>query len=120
MKSLLTLLLLIFYTLSSVGASVSTHYCMGKVRKCQCSKAKEASNKVHCCKDTVKFVKVQDVHAPQFAPDQKKQSHSTSIELLNYAITENNFSANTSFYRKRYIIRSSDPPIYKLNCHYRI
>jgi sulfur transfer protein SufE len=68
---------------------------MGKVRKCQCSKAKEASNKVHCCKDTVKFVKVQDVHAPQFAPDQKKQSHSTSVELLNYAITENNFSVNT-------------------------
>lgn len=120
MKSLLTVLLLIFYTLSSVGASVSTHYCMGKVRKCQCNKAKEASNKVHCCKDTVTFVKVQDVHAPQFAPDQKKQSYSTSVKLLNYAITENNFSANTNSYWKRYIIRSSVPPIYKLNCHYRI
>jgi hypothetical protein len=120
MKSFLTILLLSFYTLSSVGASVSTHYCMGKVRKCQCNKAQEVSNKVHCCKDTIKFVKAQDVHAPQFAPDQKKQSHSTSVELLNYGITEDHFSANLFSYRKRYIIRSSDPPIYKLICHYRI
>jgi hypothetical protein len=119
MKRLLTFLLLSFYTLSSVGASVSTHYCMGKIRKCQCAKPKEGS-KDHCCKDTVKFIKSQDVHAAQVAPELKKQINLESLLLDNTVIVKDKTFTKTNRPGKLFISNWTPPPIYQFVCNYRI
>ncbi len=119
MKSLLTFLLLIFYTLSSVGASVSTHYCMGKIRKCQCAKPKEGSID-HCCKDTVKFIKSQDVHAAQIVPELKKQANLEN-DLLAYAvIIKEHLFTKANRPENLFISNWTSPPIYQFVCNYRI
>lgn len=119
MKRLLTFLLLSFYTLSSVGASVSTHYCMGKIRKCQCAKPKEGSID-HCCKDTVKFIKSQDVHATQVAPELKKQINLESLLLDNTVIVKDKFFTKTNRPKKLLLNNWTPPPIYQFVCNYRI
>jgi hypothetical protein len=119
MKRLLTFLLLSFYTLSSVGASVSTHYCMGKIRKCQCAKPREGSID-HCCKDTVKFVKSQDEHAVKWVSFETKQFPiDNHLESNNVDLKEfESFSdiRYTSFLH----ISWSPPPLYIMHCNYRI
>jgi hypothetical protein len=119
MKRLLTFLLLSFYTLSSVGASVSTHYCMGKIRECQCAKPKEGS-KDHCCKDTVKFVKSQDVHAAQVALEFKKQVHLDYADLSSFLMRQHNAFDIVYHPSRIYLSSATAPPIYKLICNYRI
>jgi hypothetical protein len=119
MKRLLTFLLLSFYTLSSVGASVSTHYCMGKIIKCQCAKPKEGS-KDHCCKDTVKFVKSQDIHAAQVAPELKKQVCFDYADVPTLLMTKYNAFDILYHPTKIYLSSATAPPIYKLVCNYRI
>lgn len=119
MKRLLTFLLLIFYTLSSVGAAVSTHYCMGKIRKCQCAKPKEGS-KDHCCKDTVKFVKSQDVHAAQVISELKKQIHIDYADFSNFVVTNCDVFDIVSHPIGVCLSSATAPPIYKFVCNYRI
>lgn len=119
MKRLITLLLAVLYTLSSVGATVSTHYCMGKVMKCQCAKPKK-NQKDHCCKDTVQYVKSQDVHAAKWVSDQKKQLPELKLEA-NYVLHHRLVFLNTD---NKYQITQdqswSPPLLYQLYCHYRI
>ncbi len=120
MKRLLTFLLLSLYTISSVGASVSTHYCMGKVRKCQCAKPNEVSTIDHCCKGSIKFVKSQDVHANQVLLFKKKQLNLEEVAMTNTLyVNYNEFSKN---YLPESICLSywDSPPIYQLVCNYRI
>jgi len=119
MKRLLTFLLLSFYTLSSVGASVSTHYCMGKIRKCQCAKPKKGSID-HCCKDTVKFVKSQDVHAAQVAPELRKQDNLENDLLVYAVIVKEHLFAKINRSEKLFLINRNSPPIYQFACNYRI
>jgi len=120
MKKALSFLLLILYTLSSVGASVSTHYCMGKVMKCQCAKPKNKNQKDHCCKDTVKFVKSQDEHAVKWVSFQTKQfpidNHlaSNNVDLKEFE------SVSDIKYASLLHISWSPPPLYIMYCNYRI
>lgn len=119
MKRLFTLLLAVLYTFSSVGATVSTHYCMGKVMKCQCPKPKK-NQKDHCCKDTVQYVKSQDVHAAKWVSEQKKHVPELKIES-NYAVNHRTVSLNTFNKYQNAIDHSWSPsPLYQLHCHYRI
>ena len=119
MKRLITLLLVVLYTFSSVGATVSTHYCMGKVMKCQCAKPKK-NQKDHCCKDAVQYVKSQDLHAAKWVSDQKKHIPDFKIES-NYSLYHRIVSLNTFNKHQNAIDYSwSSPPLYQLYCHYRI
>ncbi len=119
MKRLITLLLAVLYTFSSIGASVSTHYCMGKVRKCQCAKPKN-NQKDHCCKDTVKFVKSQDVHAAKWSPVQTKESPLEQIISTDFEIPYVVSSNARTKYIFEYPLLWSPPPLYILYCNYRI
>lgn len=119
MKKFITLLLVVLYTLSSVGAAVNTHYCMGKVMKCQCAKSIE-DQEDPCCKDTVKFIKSQDVHAANWMPVQNNQAVLDEI-LPGY------FEAKpipVSILSKTFYLVNdsswSSPPLYQLYCNYRI
>lgn len=119
MKRFITLLLAVIYTFSSVGATVSTHYCMGKVMKCQCPKPKN-NQKDHCCKDTVQYIKSQDLHAAKWVSDQKKQLSELKIEsnfTPNYRIV---FLNTFNKYQNPVDYSCSPPPLYLLHCHYRI
>ena len=119
MKRLITLLLVVLYTLSSVGATVNTHYCMGKVMKCQCPKPKK-NQKDHCCKDTVKYIKAQDVHAAKWVSQQKKQLNELKIDA-NYALNRSIVFLNTYIKYPNVVDYSwSPPPLYLLHCNYRI
>jgi hypothetical protein len=120
MKKALTFLLVILYTLSSVGASVSTHYCMGKVMKCQCAKPKNKNQTDHCCKDTVKFVKTQDVHANQIASELKKQVTVAYVNLHQELVLGQTSLVVPHCIEKHYICNWNAPPIYKLIGNYRI
>lgn len=119
MKKLLTFLLLVLYTLSSVGASVSTHYCMGKIRKCQCAKPKEGA-KDHCCKNTVQFVKTQEAHAVQFASEIKKSVSFESAIPSPFLLSKVDQFAQLYEPVRYYISSSTAPPIYQFVCNYRI
>lgn len=92
---------------------------MGKVRKCQCAKPKN-NQKDHCCKDTVKYVKSQDVHAAKWSPVQKKETPLEQITSIAFEVpyfAKVNASAK---YQKQYPLSWSPPPLYLLHCHYRI
>ena len=119
MKRVLTFLLLLFYTVSSVGASVSTHYCMGKIRKCQCATPK-TEKKDHCCKDTVKYVKSQEDHSLQLAVVVKKHlNFASDICKTNFASSSYVYTSQHSFV-KQFLCSATAPPIYKLLCNFRI
>src|SRR5271170_1868580 len=69
MKRVLTSILALCYFGASVGATVTTHFCMGRVfaidfsQKDQCAKCGMKTTK-GCCQDESKFLKLQDVHQP--------------------------------------------------------
>ena len=68
MKKILLTILTFFYLMLSTGFSVELHYCMGKFsginftcnqnRKCQ--KCGMTEKKEGCCKDEIKFFKLED------------------------------------------------------------
>lgn len=69
MKKILAVILAIVYLVSSAGATVHTHYCMGKAysvdfvkTKDECSKCGMKSTK-HCCNDVIKTIKLRDSHS---------------------------------------------------------
>lgn len=72
MKQVLTTILAILYLATSSGATVTLHYCMGKVvagsvaEKKACGKC-GMEKKDGCCEDKVKVVKTQDSHSFQTA-----------------------------------------------------
>jgi hypothetical protein len=92
---------------------------MGKIRKCQCAKPKEGS-KDHCCKDTVKFVKSQDVHAAQVAAELKKQLYFDYADVSTLLMPQYNAFDIVYHPTRIYLSCTTAPPIYKLVCDYRI
>jgi len=68
-KKVLATILAVLYLVTSSGAAVSFHFCMGKmyavdfVAKDKCTKCGMKSGD-GCCKDEVKFFKINDTHHP--------------------------------------------------------
>lgn len=64
MKNFLVAILAIVYLASSAGATVHTHYCMGKIYSVDLTKAKDDCSKCgmkstnHCCNDELKTLKL--------------------------------------------------------------
>lgn len=66
MKSLIAIILLVFYTAFSLGVQVNKHYCMGKLSKvsffmskatCACGKP---SKPIKCCQDEIQTFQIDD------------------------------------------------------------
>ena len=110
------------YTLSSIGMSVTTHYCAGKAMTCKCAKPKDSTKKDHCCKDTVKYLKSQEVHQFQQVEDLKKY-HTTSVAIPFYfhaiVIKKGCYKSTISYFTKGGT-ELNGPPLYELFCNYKV
>jgi hypothetical protein len=120
MKKLLTFLLLLSYTLSSIGATISTHYCNGKVMKCKCAKTKKSNKIDRCCKNTKTFIKSKLELTTLTSTEIKKQILIDST-LFKAFINVNYYSLIIIKSQTKYDFNSSSsPPIYKFICSYRV
>ena len=69
MKRLLTFILASCYLCATIGATITTHYCMGKLyavdlsHHTNCGKCGMKTDK-SCCKDESRTFKIQDDHQP--------------------------------------------------------
>lgn len=118
MKRVITILLVLLYSVSSIGATVTTHICAGKVKTCKCGKP---SKKDICCSEKTVYLKSQDTHSFQTIAitPAKKINLSFGIEYVNFENeTVYNFT-NKSFISKRTLI-DIGPPIYEFICVYLI
>lgn len=126
LKKFVTILLLIVYSTTSIGATVHLHFCMDKFvgwnlthnenEKCGKCGMKEDATKKGCCKDEHKQLKIDS--------DQKSSSVASFMEvfqvpillqpLYNYNFQENKFKkvTNTYFHPPPLL------PIQKLNILY--
>ena len=88
---------------------------------CKCAKSKANSQKDHCCKDTVKFVKAQDNHQGSELTSIKK---SATVDFQVVAIHSNDLNLNTIAAANLYLKQPPDiysgPNLYDLFCNYRI
>ena len=126
MKNLLTILLLVLYTTSTIGATVHVHYCMGKlvgyslrhsdVDACDKCGMKETKQKKGCCNEEHKQIKVKDEHnkananeyvakvffAPSFITHTRYVVYS---EVLSNTVVTNNYHPPPLFiHNKRHIV----------------
>jgi hypothetical protein len=103
-KKLFTFLLIVIYSVSSIGATISTHFCAGKVRACKCAKSKKKDS---CCTKTTVYHKSQDNHEQV-----KVANNSTTKWIISQNFTNQPFVA---LYNKVVInewpIMASPPPI---------
>lgn len=128
MKRLLAFILLLAYSVTTLGANVRLYYCMGKITGwssliatqskecCVCVKGKEKKSFGSCCKNESRLLKIQDIRKANYVSFQiSKLAVCTALPACHDPVspvyTTNIFSA-----------QNNDPPltngpeIYKLNC----
>jgi hypothetical protein len=118
-KQFLTILLLFVYSLSSIGATVKTHLCAGKVQKCACMKP---SKKDSCCSEKTTFIKKQDQHQSLAVQSINHFVQPITIPVDFYMLASSpivdSVSKNSVHSTKGMCF--SGPPIYQLDCQYLI
>lgn len=131
-KKFLTAILALLYFATSTGATVHMHYCMGKLvenklwhskaEKCgQCGMTKSPQKDNGCCKDEQKRLKIEKEHkvTETVIPGIEAASLAFPVSYIEgpaialSSITEENPTSNAP-------PRSSESPIYKRNCVFRI
>ena len=132
MKRLAALILVLIYFVTSTGATMQYHYCMGQIvgsslmgdkeKNCgKCGMDKNASEDNGCCKDEMQWIKIAD--------DQKTNNFQTEIPSLLPIETILFNSGIRSVYdliESRDLAYSKAPlryyqnPTYILNCVFRI
>jgi hypothetical protein len=123
-KQILTILLLVAYSFSSIGATVKAHLCAGKVQKCFCGKASKnkATKKDTCCSEKTTFVKKQDLHQFNEQATVKQPlllaTHSAEFYTL-IAPPVFVLKAKAKVHSKKGLLFTG-PPIYALDCLYLI
>lgn len=123
-KQFLTILLLVVYSFSSIGATVKAHICAGKVQKCFCSKsAKGKSSKNDtCCAEKTTFIKKQDLHQFNEQSTAKLPLQLTTHPAEFYTLIAAPvlvLKAKAIGYSKKGLLFTG-PPIYALDCLYLI
>ncbi len=119
MKQFLTILLLFVYSFSSIGATVKTHLCAGKVQKCACAKS---SKKDTCCTEKTTFQKKQDQHQTVVIHSNShlEQSIVKPVDLIRFISTPVTALAFVTPIQSKKSLLFSSPPIYALDCLYLI
>jgi len=123
-KQILTILLLVVYSFSSIGATVKAHLCAGKVQKCFCGKSAKGSSskKDTCCAEKTTFIKKQDLHQFNELTTAKQPLHLATHQAVFYtllAATIIGKKANAKPHSKKGLLFTG-PPIYALDCLYLI
>jgi hypothetical protein len=118
-KQFLTILLLFVYSFSSIGATVKTHFCAGKVQKCACAKS---SKKDTCCTEKTTFLKKQDQHQSTVVHTGIHLVHSVSKPVEFYILVSTPIVESSNFIalQSKKSLLFSSPPIYALDCLYLI
>jgi len=118
MKRVITIFLVLLYSVASIGATATTHLCAGEVKTCKCGKP---SKKDICCSEKTVYLKSQDNHQSQASTNNivKKLSLNATREIVTIQ------KANSIVINRKPIISKKNlvnigPPIYELICVYLI
>jgi hypothetical protein len=95
MKKVFALLMAVLYLTVSTGLAVEIHHCMGEITdfsltastEKQCSSCGMAKGSNNCCKDELKFVKLQDAYK-LLNVDYKFSIPQCILPKLYYSLTE--------------------------------
>ena len=118
MKRVITILLVLLYSVASIGATATTHLCSGKVKKCKCAKP---SKKDLCCSEKTVYLKSQDNHQAQTSTNNivKKLSLNATHEVGTIQKAISIVLNNKSIFAHQSLVNTG-PPIYELICVYLI
>jgi hypothetical protein len=118
MKRVITLFLVLLYSVASMGATATTHLCAGEVKKCKCAKP---SKKDTCCSEKTVYLKSQDNHQSQASAINivKKLSLNATHEIVAIQKTSPIVLNSKPIFSKKNLVNIG-PPIYKLICIYLI
>jgi hypothetical protein len=130
MKQTAAFILLLVYLIASTGATLHSHYCMGSISDysvygdvetaCgKCGMPKADTDDKGCCKDEVRWVKLQN--------DQKANNFSIEFTKVQLAEIQTGFiqqptiiSNDHRVFEKCSSLRSPTLPSYLLHCVFRI
>ena len=96
MKKVFVLLMAVLYLTVSSGLAVELHHCMGEIKDCslaasnsnKCSSCGMTKGSNKCCKDELKFIKLQDSHK-LLTVDYKLSIPETDLHNNHYLINNN-------------------------------
>ena len=118
MKRVITIFLVLLYSVASIGATATTHLCAGEVKKCKCGKP---SKKDLCCSEKTVYLKSQDNHQSQTSANNivKKLSLDTANEIIFIQKASSTLLNSKMLFSQQSLVNTG-PPIYKLICLYLI
>lgn len=118
MKRVITILLVLLYSVASIGATATTHLCAGEVKKCKCGKP---SKKDICCSEKTVYLKSQDNHQSQTSTINivKKLSFNNAHEIATIQKASTVLLNSRPFISNKNLVNIG-PPIYELICVYLI
>ena len=118
MKRVITIFLVLLYSVASIGATATTHLCAGEVKKCKCAKP---SKKDICCSEKTVYLKSQDNHQSQASTNNivKKLSLNATREIVTIQKAHSIVINSKPIISKKNLVNTG-PPIYELICVYLI
>lgn len=118
MKRVITIFLVLLYSVASIGATATTHLCAGEVKKCKCAKP---SKKDICCSEKTVYLKSQDNHQSQASTNNivKKLSLNATHEIVTIQKANSVVINSKPIISKKNLVNIG-PPIYELICVYLI
>jgi len=118
MKKFIYISLLTVYSLLSVGFTLATHFCKGKVsnvsvfhnlnedkQSCSCESGCCSKCDTECCKDELKTIKIEDFHTSEKSFETKR------INSIEYILTDSFQIGFELLYEFQFVSKS--PPIFK-------
>ena len=118
MKRVITIFLVLLYSVASIGATATTHLCAGKEKKCKCG---QPSKKDLCCSEKTVYLKSQDNHQSQTSTNNivKKLSFNATHEIVTIQKANSIVINSKPIISKKNLVNIG-PPIYELICVYLI
>ena len=131
MKRIAALILIMLYFVTSTGATLHYHYCMGEIanssiwgnteKKCgKCGMDKKESKDNGCCKDESQWIKIKD---DQKANTAQVEISKLQLEAISFVIFNSDLLASQGHRphaESKALLRSCKLPTYLLNCVFRI
>ena len=131
MKRIAAFILLMLYFVTSTGATLHYHYCMGEIanssfwgnsdKKCgKCGMDKEPGEDNGCCKDERQWIKIED---DQTINSAHLEIPKLELEIISFVLFNSSLFASEGyrpFPGSKAPLRSCEPATYLLNCVFRI
>ncbi len=130
MKKLIFLIATMAYMISTTGATVYIHHCMGKVidwdftkndlERCgTCSMEKDAVN--DCCKDEIKVLKIDNAAKHPETPGNQLSFKDVILPVTYFALVHQYFSSTEKeFFPENIVLNEIVPDLCILHCTYLI